>query len=37
MTSRDNTYRVLVMGYRQGLCAALSRLDIPYAVGQKKS
>lgn len=36
MTYRDNRYRVLVMGYRQGLCDALSRLEIPYALWTEK-
>jgi len=36
MTPIGKAYRVLVMGYRQGLCDALSRLDIPYAVWTEK-
>ncbi|MFT6985339.1 MAG: hypothetical protein ACJAT7_001148 [Psychromonas sp.] len=36
MKPKGNAYRVLVMGYRQGLCDALSRLDIPYAVWTEK-
>lgn len=36
MAAKGNAYRVLVMGYRQGLCDALSRLDISYAVWTEK-
>lgn len=32
MAGQRETCRVLVMGYRQGLCDVLSRLGIPYAV-----
>ncbi|MDA7747134.1 ATP-grasp domain-containing protein, partial [Psychromonas sp.] len=36
MIPRDNGTRVLVMGYRQGICDALFRLNIPYAVWAEK-
>jgi hypothetical protein len=36
MVPLGNEFRVLVMGYRQGICDALSRLNIPYAIWSEK-